>query len=310
MKVRAARLLDLAAIEQIHREAEARLSAVPPPARLWSVVSQTLSALLPLSQETLLYVAEEDGSLVGFVQASGQPVSLSVSAQNTVFQVLNLCVSGGRDEDAVAALLIEQLCEQTARRGVNRLFVRVRRDDGLLPCFLTQGFRQFATESVMYAESPRAAPAAPPDGLRAAKGRDLPQLYHLYRKVTPPSVAQLEAPTYRDWRPLQIGTGRRELVERGEVVAWYRLVAGDETRPATVSVMCVPEAALVEELADHVTAAVQSGSSWCSLRHYDALMIDALRGRGFSILLHQVLLVRELRLREPVAEQRLVPSFG
>jgi hypothetical protein len=39
-------------------------------------------------------------------------------------------------------------------------------------------------------------------------------------------------------------------------------------------------------------------------------MIDALRGRGFTILLTQMLLVKELALRERVAEPGLVPSYG
>src|ERR1700730_2329581 len=77
LKLRAANLLDIARIEQIHREAVARFSAVPPPARLWGLVSQTLSALLPLSQETLIYVAEEGGKVVGFVQAAGQAARTS-----------------------------------------------------------------------------------------------------------------------------------------------------------------------------------------------------------------------------------------
>ena len=60
MKVRAAGLLDLARIEEMHHTSELKVSAAAPPAaRLWSVLSSTLSALLPLSQETLMYVAEE-----------------------------------------------------------------------------------------------------------------------------------------------------------------------------------------------------------------------------------------------------------
>src|SRR3989441_12610630 len=79
MKVRAAGLLDLARIEEMHRSSDIRLSeAAPPAARLWSLLSSTLSALLPLSQETLIYVAEEKGKVVGFIQASGQPMSLDL----------------------------------------------------------------------------------------------------------------------------------------------------------------------------------------------------------------------------------------
>ncbi|MEA2656450.1 MAG: hypothetical protein QOI23_1815, partial [Chloroflexota bacterium] len=35
-----------------------------------------------------------------------------------------------------------------------------------------------------------------------------------------------------------------------------------------------------------------------------------LRGRGFSVLLTQLLLVKELAVRVPVHEKGLVPSFG
>ncbi|HUZ88766.1 MAG TPA: hypothetical protein VMU49_02935 [Candidatus Acidoferrales bacterium] len=310
MKVRSARLLDLAAIESVHREAAARLSGVPPPARLWSVVSQTLSALLPLSQETLLYLAEKDGNLLGFVQASGQPLSLSLPAQVTTLQVLNLCVVEAADEEEVAGVLIDHLGQQAGRRGVRRLFVRIPLEDSLLGSFRSHGFRQYATESVLYSESTAVNQAPAPPGLRAVKGRDQTSLYHLYRKVTPQTVAQVEAPSYRDWRALRAASGRQELIERNEVVGWCRVLAGDDARPATISLMALPEPALVEELVDYTIRQTQARASWCSVRHYDSVMIGALCGRGFNILLHQSLLVRELMVREPVPEKRLVPSFG
>ena len=65
MKLRSASLRDLVRVEQIYREAEAGFSAVPPPARLWGLVSHTFAALLPLYQETLIYVAEEEGRVIG-----------------------------------------------------------------------------------------------------------------------------------------------------------------------------------------------------------------------------------------------------
>src|SRR3979409_2541052 len=93
MKVRAAGLLDLARIEEMHRTADVRLSEPEPPAaRLWSLLSSTLSALLPLSQETLIYVAEDNGKVVGFIQASGQPLGLDLRGAK-VLQVLHLQVA-------------------------------------------------------------------------------------------------------------------------------------------------------------------------------------------------------------------------
>ncbi|TAM60376.1 MAG: hypothetical protein EPN50_07600, partial [Chloroflexota bacterium] len=151
MKLRSASLLDLSRIEAIYHEATTRFGSVPPPARLWSLVSHTLSALLPLSQETLLYVAEEGGRVIGFVQASGQPLGFGIPNRITSLQVLNVCVAADRDEPEVAPALVDYLCGQAMGRGVQRLFVRIPPDDVLTPIFRRQSFRQYATETVLYA---------------------------------------------------------------------------------------------------------------------------------------------------------------
>ena len=310
MKLRSATLLDLARIEQIHREAVARFSAVPPPARLWGLVSQTLSALLPLSQETLIYVAEEGGRVVGFVQASGQPLGISLPAKITTLQVLNLCVASGAEEREVAPALVEHLSEQAGNKGVNRLFVRIPVDDPLMAIFRGEGFRQYATESVLYAEAPEPRSTAVPAGLRSAGRKDDRRLYQLYRKVTPMGVAHLEAPTYKDWKALRAAPGQQEVLDRVEIVGWCRVHKSSAGRPHTLSFMALPESGLADELADHAITAADAQPAWSSLRHYDAHMIDALRGRGFSVLLTQALLVRDVTVTVPLPEQRLVPAFG
>ncbi|MGA7910217.1 MAG: hypothetical protein WB682_06825 [Candidatus Dormiibacterota bacterium] len=323
MKVRAAGLLDLARIEEMHRSSDIRLSeAAPPAARLWSLLSSTLSALLPLSQETLMYVAEENGKVVGFIQASGQPLGLDLRRAR-VLQVLNLQVGDGCDSDEVAPVLVEHLCNQALERGALRLFVRLPERDTLLPAFRLRGFRQYATEVVVYADKPVMHSDQFPEGLRAVKRGDNRMLYQLYRKVTPQGVSQLEAPTYREWRAMHGGewTGRlsargsdkQELVvDRVEMVGWVKVDRGSGTRPDTLEFMALPEDPLPGELADFGLSLLRDSEApaWSSLRHYDSHMIDALRGRGFSVLLTQLLLVKELAVRVPVREKGLVPSFG
>jgi GNAT superfamily N-acetyltransferase len=315
LKIRPAGLLDLSRIEEMHRSSEIKVSAAAPPAaRLWSLLSSTLSALLPLSQETLMYVAEENGKVVGFIQASGQPISLDLRRAR-VLQVLNLQVADGVDSDEIAPALVQHLCNQALERGAIRLFVRVPERDALLPAFRLQGFRQYATEQVVYAEKPRPRSNEFPDGLRAWKRSDDRNLYHLYRKVTPQGVSQLEAPTYREWKAMHANelTGG-EVVDRVEVVAWVRMQRGSGARPDTLQFMALPESPLPSELADYGISLLGDSESpaWSSLRHYDSHMIDALRGRGFSVLLTQLLLVKELAVRVPktVREKGLVPSFG
>ena len=323
MKIRAAGLLDLARIEEIYRSADIRLSAAAPPAaRLWSLLSSTLSALLPLSQETLIYVAEENGKVVGFIQASGQPLGLDLR-RATVLQVLNLHVADESDSDEVARALVEHLSNQAIERGTLRLFVRVPERDPLLPAFRLRGFRQYATEVVVYADKPVIRAESSPDGVRPVKRGDNRLLYQLYRKVTPPHVSQVEAPTYREWRALHGGewTGRLAargsdkqefVVDRIELVGWVKVERGSGARPDTLNFMALPEGPLPGELADFGLSLLGNSEApaWSSLRHYDSHMIDALRGRGFSVLLTQLLLVKELAVRVPVREKGLVPSFG
>src|SRR5258708_23462349 len=112
LKIRTAGLLDLARIEEMHRSADTRLSqAEPPAARLWSLLSSTLSALLPLSQETLIYLAEENGKVVGFIQASRQPLGLDLRGAR-VLQVLNLQVAEEAESEEVAAALGDHLSNE------------------------------------------------------------------------------------------------------------------------------------------------------------------------------------------------------
>jgi len=315
MKIRAAGLLDLARIEEMHRSSDIRLSeAEPPAARLWSLLSSTLSALLPLAQETLIYVAEDNGKVVGYVQASGQPVSLDLRRAR-VLQVLNLQVADDADADEVAPALVQHLCNQALERGALRLFVRLPDRDSLLPAFRLQGFRQYATEQVLYSERPKQRSDDYPLGLRASKRGDERRLYQLYRKVTPQGVSQLEAPTYREWKALHAGEAAGSyVVDRIEVVGWVRMQRGGGARPDTLQFMALPENPLPAELADYGISLLgeSDAPAWSSLRHYDSHMIDALRGRGFTVLLTQLLLVKELAVRvpKPAREKGLVPSFG
>ena len=323
MKIRTAGLLDLARIEEMHRSADIRLSeAAPPAARLWSLLSSTLSALLPLSQETLIYVAEDNGKVIGFIQASGQPLGLDLR-RASVLQVLNLQVAEETDFEEVATALVEHLSNQALERGALRLFVRLPERDPLIPAFRLRGFRQYATEVVVYADKPVMRSEQYPEGVRPVKRGDNRMLYQLYRKVTPQGVSQLEAPTYREWRALHGGewTGRLAargsdkhefVVDRVELVGWVKAERSSGARPDTLNFMALPEGPLPGELADFGLSLLgdSEAPTWSSLRHYDSHMIDALRGRGFSVLLTQLLLVKELAVRVPVREKGLVPSFG
>jgi len=322
--VRTASFRDLARIEQIQREGGGELSetATRGPVRLWSLVSQTLSTILPaLYSETLLYVAEEGGRVVGFIQASNRPAAIGLVGATTL-QVLNLCVDPGQDEEEPARLLVEHLANQALERGIARLFVRLPLEDPLTSVFRRQGFRQYAVENVLYTEKPAAKPCDELTGLRSERGRDHPLVYQLYRKLTPFGIATIEAPTYKEWRalqgewfghhPIRGESDEQFVVDRVEIVGWLRMQRSSSTRPHTLSFMALPEDHLPEALADTALELLgpRPGPVWSSLRHYDSHMIEALRARGFETLVNQSLMVKELALRAPAREKGMVPSFG
>jgi hypothetical protein len=161
-----------------------------------------------------------------------------------------------------------------------------------------------------------------PEGARPMRRGDHRLLYQLYRKVTPQGVSQLEAPTYREWRALHgewtgrlaaRGSSTEEIViDRIELTGWVKAERSTGAQPHTLSFLALPEPPLPDELADLALKLLGDSDTpvWSSLRHYDSHMIDALRGRGFSVLLTQLLLVKELAIQVPAAEKGLVPSFG
>jgi hypothetical protein len=311
LKVRAASIRDLAGVEQLYTQSGEQSGVAPPAARLWSLVSHTMSALLPLYLETLLFVAEEGGRLIGFIQASARPPGINLPVA-TSLQVLNVCVADGVDPEEVAPALVDHLCNQALLRGVRRLFVRLPIDDPLIAVFRMQGFRQYASEHLLYSESPAVLREGEVDGLRSPRGRDVALLYQLYRKVTPMRVAQVEAPTLKEWRAMRIKADQQLVLDRIELLGWLHVQRGSSTSPHTLSFLALPEDPVPDELADHAIQLLESrpGPVWSSLRHYDSHMIDALRGRGFSTLLTQSLMVKELAVRVPLPEKGLVPSFG
>lgn len=313
VKVRGATFLDVGPLEQLHREAEARVIQLPAPVRLWTLVSNTLTAFLPLGQESMILVAEERGKVVGFIQASersGSGAPATASKVHTL-QVLNLCIEPQHpEEEEIASALIDLLAHHAGERGVHRLVVRVPLDEPLLPTFRMRGFRQFATETVLLTERAGKAGQSSLTGVRPWSRRDERRLYSLYRRVTPAEVARLEAPTYRDFRALRQDPGQQEVVERLELVAWWRLHRGDGTQPDRLAFLAVAGREVAEGLADHALRAVAGRPAWVNFRHYDRDLIDAFRRRDFSAILDQALLVRDATVSDRAAQRALVPSFG
>jgi hypothetical protein len=320
MQVRSASFRDLGRIEQLYRETAAReegegvtpgLSADRPVpqatlVRLWYALSKTLSSLVPLSElGDALYVAEDnEQGIVGFIQAQGAP------GQTRAWQILNLCVAGGRGHFAIEPLLTH-LTNHGVEHGVTRFYVRIPVDHPLVALFLEQGFTQYATEQILYRDDSQGALRVLSEGelgpLRPARRDDAGGIYLLYLRTTPSHVANLEGPSQKAWQagfqqgwPARLGRDevRQYVAEVSGIQAWVAVRPPSPGRPTLLAIMCEgQDPQFREEVIDAALAQAPPGPVTCVLRHYDSELIRSLQRRDFEIYGSQLLLVRDLALK-------------
>jgi L-amino acid N-acyltransferase YncA len=342
MEIRSAQVTDLASIDQIYNDGlETALAGkgATHPIRLWQMVTRTLSSLLPLSIPTdMLYVLEEKGKVMGFIQAESLSSSDNPVSRNAVeaLRVLNLSLSSELSRTGGGAL-IDHLCGEALARGVTRIYVRIPDGHPVVESFKAHGFVRYANDRVFFRNEPEPAPAeGDVPGLRPARRRDGLGLFTLYLATTPKAVSQLEAPDFDQWRALHVSErttermprlGRRSsrslVVERGgQIVGWLGVEPGPPSRPHTISMMAHADASPNGELQEMLLAralrdlGAHPGAVWCNVRNYDTLTTRVLQEAGFEALAGQDLLVRELRVkvaarvRQAKKEKALAPVFG
>jgi hypothetical protein len=307
------------------------------------MVTRTISSLLPLSIPTdMLYVLEESGKVMGFIQAESLSSSDNPVARNAIeaVRVLNLSLSSGLS-GAGGGALIDHLCGEALARGATRIYVRIPDGHAVAESFKAHGFVRYANDRVFFrhtAEPPPAAAEVP--GLRPARRKDALGLFTLYLATTPKVVSQMEAPDFEQWRALHLSErmservservprlGRRSsrslVVERGgEIVGWLGVEPGPPSRPHTISMMANAGASPRGELQELLLARALAdlgghpGAVWCNVRNYDTVTTRVLQDAGFESLAGQDLLVRELRVKVAAAvrqtkkEKAMAPVFG
>jgi hypothetical protein len=316
VNVRSASFRDLARVEQLYREALAADESGPGPhpdspvpqatlLRLWYALSKTLSSLVPLSDTGGVLFVAEDGAegVVGFIQAQG------TSTRPSVWQIVNLCVAQGGAGHFARERLLTHLCNRGLEQGVHRFHVRLPLDHPLVGVFLEHGFTQFATEQILFHETPEliVRSDAPRLAVRAGRREDAGAIHLLYRRVTPSHVAGFEAPSLKTWQAsFAQGTvariGRDEvkhlIAEQPGVVGWAAIRPAGAGRPSILSLMCeAHDPAVREGFLDAVLAELPSQPVSCVLRHYDSELIRSLQHRGFAVYGTQLLLVRDLGMK-------------
>jgi hypothetical protein len=316
MNVRSASFRDLARVEQLYRDALAADESGPGPhpdspvpqatlLRLWYALSKTLSSLVPLSDTGgVLFVAEDDAEgVVGFIQAQ------ATSTRPSVWQIVNLCVAAGGAGHFARERLLTHLCNRGLEQGVHRFHVRLPLDHPLVGVFIEHGFTQFATEQILFHETPEliVRSDAQPLTVRPGRREDAGAIHLLYRRVTPSHIAGFEAPSLKTWQAsfaqgsvARIGRDevRHLVVEHPGVVGWAAIRPAGAGRPSILSLMCeAHEPAIREGFLDAVLAELPPQPVSCVLRHYDSELIRSLQHRGFAVYGTQLLLVRDLGIK-------------
>ncbi len=318
MQVRSASYRDLSQVDSLYRttmvveeELSQKLAAAGPHspvpgaalARAWSILTKSLSALMPLADVgDQLYVAEDDGRIVGFVQAEPAP-------GGRAWQILNLCLEPTASGHFAGVPLLQHLFNEGLARGVTRFLVRIPDGHALASLLREQGFQPYASEQITFRELPK-PPRLGSAPWRPAHREDLLGVYLLYLSTAPHSVAAVEAPSLKQWRATfqlgwlsrldaRSGDSRHYVIEKeSKIVAWAGVRDPAQARPTQISLMLDPkESALAVEAVHSLLGQLPAGPTVCLLRHYDGEVARAVAARGFEPVATQLLMVRDLPLK-------------
>lgn len=318
MQVRSASYRDLSQVDYLYRTSLAveddlptQLGAAGPQspvpgaalARAWSILTKSLSALVPLSDVgDQIFVAEEQGRIIGFVQA--EP-----AAGGKAWQILNLCLDPSASGHFSGVPLLQHLFREGLERGVSRFLVRIPEGHPLAGLLREQGFQPYASEQIRFRELPKPPGGASGPWIPARREHEM-GVYLLYLRTAPHAVAAIEAPSLKQWRTTfqlgwlsrldsRSGDSRHYVIERGsEVVAWAGVRSAARARPTQMSMMLDPrEGGLAVEAVHGLLGQLPSGPTICLLRHYDGELTRAVAARGFEPVATQLLMVRDLPLK-------------
>jgi len=231
------------------------------------------------------------------------------AARPAVWQIVNLCVAPGGAGHFARERLLTHLCNRGLEQGVHRFHVRLPLDHPLVGVFLEHGFTQFATEQILFHETPEliARSDAEPLAVRPGRREDAGAIHLLYRRVTPSHIAGFEAPSLKTWQAsfahgsvARIGRDevKHLVAEHPGVVGWAAIRPAGAGRPSNLALMCeAHDPAIREGFLDAVLAELPPQPVSCVLRHYDSELIRSLQHRGFAVYGTQLLLVRDLGIK-------------
>ena len=204
--------------------------------------------------------------------------------------------------ETVCWTLLEQLSEELARAGVEKLFLRLKADSPLLEVIRQVGFFPYLKERLL-------AIARAPQGLeqwklplRERTAADAFALFQLYNAAVPAAVRCNEAATVREWVGFQEKGRCQHLIATGAdgPVAWLRIAKGNRAGRFSLLTQRREEVPLDYLLAAAFDHLADRRPILCLVPEYQKSVAQRLEELGFRTVAEYVVLVN--RLARPVEE--------
>src|SRR4030042_4465369 len=143
-----------------------------------------------------------------WISVEGTPLRGLVSGRRrgsrAVWEV-DCLINAAEDDGTVCLSLLDQAVAEAVRSGVEKVFLRLAGDSGILPFARRVGFREFLTEQLYSSRAPKIGFLSVDQELPLRKRvrADDHSLFLLYNALVPEAVRRAEAVTLGEWRAAQ-----------------------------------------------------------------------------------------------------------
>jgi len=275
-----------------------------------------LMGCLPLQRTGILtYVCTERGKnqrMAGFAQVRmrrGRPEA------DVIY--LSPAPSVAQEATAIWGHLLENLCFEAGKQGVQRIFARPPEDGPEAEVFQQAGFSIYAREDIFRLErAPNRLPQPEGRTMRPQQAVDNWRLQELYATIAPHLVQQTESLASK-WETSPgswLLPAKREgyvLEDKGEILGYVQIREGQVGH--WLEMLLHPEAYdMADELVTQALALLARFPLlpiYCCLRRYQGGLTAALKAKGFQLFASRCVMVKHttVRIKEPAL--KLVPSL-
>ena len=213
----------------------------------------------------------------------------------TTWEVAHLLLAS--HDDPGCADLLAKVCQEVARKGGERIFVRLQNADPMVDVARVCSFAP-CTHELLYKGLSRSTPSARPISLRKKRPADEYGMFQLYNAATPSETRLALGMTFSQWRSSQESShGRRRefVLERdGRIRSWVRIIQ----RPGRgkLTIMVHPEDETnVAALMDYGLARMAGTKTvYCLVSEHQVLLQRLLDQKGFEMVSEYVTLVKSM----------------